>query len=267
MPCTILTRVTWDDDYTFQWMAKPSNLIQTQVSSSEAQPVAHLQATSYICAAESFVRLRAAKPAGRHRVGCLREHAQDQQSSSCILHCWILLPSMVMKQEYEGGWCGHKFCFANNYWMPKTNTDAILAGIAPASVRRNATTLRLALKYALTEHFNNNLVHLKTRPRLKSRRPFAQSAIELMESFAGHESIAQWTQYQWLEEWKKSGAPPHSLPPPKVGNLGLSARRGVNWTTSERESDASGNYYTDGRWHRILGVHAVLEKPKQRSIS
>jgi len=28
--------------------------------------------------------------------------------------------------------------------------------------------------------------------------------------------------------------------------------RGVNWTTSERKSDASGNHYTDGRWHRIL---------------
>jgi len=99
-----------------------------------------------------------------------------------------------------------------------------LAGIAPVSVRRNVVTLRLALNYAPTEHFNNNLVHLKTRPRLKSRRPFAQSPIELMESFAGHESIAQWTQYHWLEVWKKSGAPSHSLPAPKVGNpdLGLS---------------------------------------------
>ena len=79
-------------------------------------------------------------------------------------------------------------------------------------------------RHEVTEHFNNNLVRLKTRPRLKSRRPFAQSAIELMESFAGHESIAQLTQHQWLEEWKKSGDPPHSLPPPKVGNpdLGLS---------------------------------------------
>ena len=100
----------------------------------------------------------------------------------------------------------------------------ILVGIAPASVRRNAATLRLVLKYALTEHFNNNLVRLKTRPRLKSRKPFAQSVIEPMESFVGHESIAQWTQHQWLEEWKKSGVPPHSLPPAKLGNpdLGLS---------------------------------------------
>jgi len=100
----------------------------------------------------------------------------------------------------------------------------ILAGIASASVRRNAATLQLALKYTLTKHFNNNLIRQKTRPRLKSRRPFAQSAIELMESFAGHESIAQWTPHQWLEEWKKSGVPPYSIPSPKVGNpdLGLS---------------------------------------------
>ena len=72
-----------------------------------------------------------------------------------------------------------------------------LADIVPASVRRNAATL--ALTYALMEHFNNNLVRLKTRPRLKSRRPFAQSAIELTESVAGHESTAPWTQHQWLE--------------------------------------------------------------------
>ena len=71
---------------------------------------------------------------------------------------------MLEKQEYEGGWCGYKFCFTNKHWMPKTTTDAILDNpcIAPASARRNAATLRLALKYALTEHFNNHLVHLKT---------------------------------------------------------------------------------------------------------
>ena len=46
-----------------------------------------------------------------------------------------------------------------------------------------------------------------------------------MESFAGHESIAQGTQYQWLEEWKKSGVPPHSLPAAKVGNPDLGPSR------------------------------------------
>jgi len=142
---------------------------------------------------------------------------------------------MVKKQEHEGGGCGYKFCFTNNYWMPKTNNDAILANPCrhcPNSVRRNSATLRLVLKYALTEHFNNNLVRknyfnnnlVRKQDRLKSRRSFALSAIERMESFAGHVSIAQWTQHQWLEEWKKSGVPPHSLPPPKVENpdLGLS---------------------------------------------
>jgi len=44
----------------------------------------------------------------------------------------------------------------NTGYLKPTPTQylPILAGIAPASVRRNAVTLRLALKYALTEHFN-----------------------------------------------------------------------------------------------------------------
>jgi len=81
-----------------------------------------------------------------------------------------------------------KSALTNNYWMPKTNTDAILADLCrhcPSFNRRNAATLRLALKYALTEHFNNNLVRLKTRPCLKLRRPFAQSALEVMSLLRG----------------------------------------------------------------------------------
>jgi len=106
----------------------------------------------------------------------------------------------------------------------------ILAGIAPGSVRQNAATLRLALKYALTEHFNNNLVRLKTRPRLKSRKPFAQSTIELMESFAGHESTAQWAQHQRIEEWKKYGSHliPFHQPKWETPTVVAAALRGVN---------------------------------------
>ena len=46
MPCTILTHVTWDDDKTFQWMTKPSNLNQTQRilewSSTGRSPSSHI---------------------------------------------------------------------------------------------------------------------------------------------------------------------------------------------------------------------------------
>jgi len=132
-------------------MAKPSNLNQTQrilewslTGRSPSSLILHL------CGRKFFVTLRAVKPAGRHRVGCLREHAQDPQPSSCIPHCWILLPSMFKKQEYEGDWCGYKFCFTNNYWMPKTNTDAILANpcrhcpsFSPTKCRYSPTRLEV----------------------------------------------------------------------------------------------------------------------------
>ena len=50
------------------------------------------------------------------------------------------------------------------------------------------------------------------------------------------------------------------------GNPGLGLSRSA-WCKLNRESDASGNHYTDGRWHLILGVHALLEKLKPRNIS
>jgi len=162
-------------------------------------------------------------------VGRLCEHGQDQQPSSCIAYptaeCCSPAWSRSRNTKEVDVAINSALRTTTGCLKPKpTQYLPILAGIAPASVRGNAAALRPALKYALTEHFNNNLVCSKTRPRLKSRRPFAQSAIELMDSFAGHESIAQWTQHQCLEEWKKSGLPPHSLPPTKVGNpdLGLS---------------------------------------------
>ena len=45
------------------------------------------------------------------------------------------------------------------------------------------------------------------------------------------------------------------------------AVRGLSGTTAQRKSDASGNQCTDGRWHRIHGVHAVTEKLKPRSTT
>ena len=60
---------------------------------------------------------------------------------------------------------------------------------------------------------------------------------------------------------------PFHHPKWETPTLAPAALRGVNWTTSERESDASGSHFTDGRWRRILGFHSVPEKLKSRNIS
>ena len=224
-----------------------------EVSWSEAWSVAHLQATSYTCAAERFVTLRAVTPAGRHRVGCLLEHAQDQQSSSCIAY--------PIAEDCSPAWSRNRNTkevdVAINSAL-RTITGClkptprqhlpILAGIAPTSVRRNAATFRLALKYALTEHFNSNLLRLKTRPRLKSRRSIAQSTIELMESFGGMSLSHSGLNISGSRSGRSQGSHliPFHHPKWETPTLGSAALRGVNWTTSERESDASGNHYN--RW-------------------
>jgi len=66
----------------------------------------------------------------------------------------------------------------------------------------------------------------------------------------GHESIAQLTQHQWLEEWKKSGVPPNSLPPPKVGNpaLGLSCSA---WCKLNYLRTRVGRFWESRHWWKM----------------
>ena len=62
---------------------------------------------------------------------------------------------------------------------------------------------------------------------------------------------------------------PHLIPfhHPKweTPTLVSAARRDVSWTTSERESDASGNHYTDGRWHGSLVFMRFLRSPNRET--
>ena len=117
--------------------------------------------------------------------------------------------------------------------MPKTNTDTILANPCRHCPSSSPTKCRYhptRLKYALTEHFDNNLVCLKTRPRLISRRPFAQSAIELMESFAGM-SLSQVDSTpvaRGVEEVRGPTSFASTTQSGETPTLGSAALRGVN---------------------------------------
>ena len=84
----------------------------------------------------------------------------------------------------------------------------ILAGIQPAELRRKGATLRLARRAQANP---GHLLHLKLasvgeqRARLKSRRPFAPAALELLHAIDNTViSAATWTDHDWQAEWRAS---------------------------------------------------------------
>jgi len=134
---------------------------------------------------------------------------------------------MAKKQEYEGGWCGYKFCFTNNYWIPKTNTDAILANPC-----RHCPSLSLTkchypptrLEVRADETFWKQL----STPENKTSSQIAKAVCTTGDWTNGvfrgawvYRTVDSRSVARGVEEVR---VPPHSLPPPKVGNpdLGLS---------------------------------------------
>ena len=85
-----------------------------------------------------------------------------------------------------------------------TNQLPVLAGIAPAAVRREAATLALARKAQLSESHLLHKVVMETpqRTRLKSRRPFATQAQELLRTTPADTSKASWVKARWRDQWK-----------------------------------------------------------------
>lgn len=84
-----------------------------------------------------------------------------------------------------------------------SNQPPVLAGIVPAEVRREAATLALAWKAQLCESHLLHKVVTETpqRTRLKSQRPFATHAQELLRTPADT-SKASWVKAKWRDQWK-----------------------------------------------------------------
>ena len=85
-----------------------------------------------------------------------------------------------------------------------TNQLPVLAGIAPAAIRRDAATLALARKAQLSEShlLHKAVTEIPHRTRLKSRRPFARQAQELLCSTPADTSKASWVKARWRDQWK-----------------------------------------------------------------
>ena len=84
----------------------------------------------------------------------------------------------------------------------------VLAGIAPAGLRREAATLALARK---AQEHSWHLLHATTTmatppSRLKSRHPYNQAAQEMLISIPEDLTTKAWLAAAWKQEWESAGA-------------------------------------------------------------
>ena len=87
-----------------------------------------------------------------------------------------------------------------------------LAGIPPADLRQQAATLALAQRALEPNHILHHVINRdQEEPRLKSRRPFAPCAKELLSSVSPTETKADWTARKWQEKWTKSPTTLHKF--------------------------------------------------------
>ncbi|KAJ8405459.1 hypothetical protein AAFF_G00319320 [Aldrovandia affinis] len=112
----------------------------------------------------------------------------------------------------ESSISGELLCMANNSVSAETSaplkpTCPVLAGIAPASLRRNAATLALARK---AQKYDWHILHKATTTpappcRLKSRHPYKKAAQEMLQSIPEDLSRDAWLAASWKQTWETAG--------------------------------------------------------------
>ena len=87
-----------------------------------------------------------------------------------------------------------------------TNQLPVLGGIAPAEVRREGAMLALARKAQVSESHLLHKIATETpqRMHLKSRRPFATQAQELLRTTPADIPKAAWVKAKWRDQWKSA---------------------------------------------------------------
>ena len=82
----------------------------------------------------------------------------------------------------------------------------VLAGIAPAHLRREAATLKLARKAQINNWHILHTATMDTKPpnRLKSRHPYNKAAQELLRSIPEDLSTSAWLATTWKQEWESA---------------------------------------------------------------
>ena len=121
----------------------------------------------------------------------------------------------------------------------------VLAGIAPAGLRRKAATLNLARKAVKHEwHILHDTTKKEVPPcRLKFRKPYNKEAKEMLSVIHEDRSKDAWIAATWKQEWEASG---HTrvhrhVSDPGEGVKGEDLSR-KHWTTLNRLRTGVGRY-------------------------
>ena len=121
----------------------------------------------------------------------------------------------------------------------------VLAGIAPAGLKRKAATLALARKAVKYDwHILHDTTKNEVPPcRLKSRKPYNKEAQEMLSVIPEDRSKDAWIAATWKQEWEASGPTRvhRHVSDPGEGAKGEELSR-KHWTTLNRLRTGVGRY-------------------------
>ena len=147
----------------------------------------------------------------------------------------------------------------------------VLAGIAPAGLRREAATLALARK---AQKYDWHILHHTTITpappnRLKSRHPYNIAAQEMLNSTSEDISRDAWLAAAWKQEWESAGPSRihRYIWDPGDGTIGGDDLPRRQWTTLNRLRTGVGRFKTSMKtWGLADSAACECGDPEQTAV-
>ena len=140
-------------------------------------------------------------------LGRLDQDSAHLHPGTGLLRRWVLLPSLVQELPHqEAGHDAHTALWTVSGCLHTTRVNQlpILAGIATPMLRIEAAVLALSRKATSDEDhlLHKTATEIPPHALLKSQRPFAEHAHQLLHSTPDDVSKWLWLKHRWTEEWQ-----------------------------------------------------------------